>query len=250
MCEMRLRTIPLHEAALFLDLDGTLAPIVERPHYVGPDRRRNALLKRVQDCLSGRVAVISGRVVDDVDRILAGAIKCVAGVYGLQRREADGKILMTAPHPLLGRVYDVMDDFTKSRPDLVLEFKLLSVALHYRQSPQSAHEVLTLARRLAWATGLRLQQGRMVVELRSVGSDKGMTVGSYMARPPFDGATPIFIGDDMTDEDGFAAATEAGGIGVLVGDRRDTHAHVNLASVDDVLAWLSESLARGYFDFA
>ncbi|RYG36492.1 MAG: trehalose-phosphatase, partial [Burkholderiales bacterium] len=138
-----------------------------------------------------------------------------------------------------------MAAFAKDRPGLHLEFKMLSVALHYRQAPQFTQEVLAFGRRLAWATGMKLQEGRMVVELRSPGSDKGDTVRAFMAQAPFAGATPVFVGDDVTDEDGFAAAADLGGFGVLVGERRDTWARAHLRDVTAVLAWLENGLEAG-----
>lgn len=239
------RSIPLSEVALFLDLDGTLAPIAERPEDVGPDRTRNSLLRQATRALEGRLAVVSGRTIDDVDRILETSIASVAGVHGLERRNAAGRTMSGDPHPALDRVYTEMEIFAKSRPGLRLEFKMLSVALHYRQGPQFAQEVLDFARRLAWSTGMKLQEGRMVVELRSIGSDKGDTVRVFMSEAPFANATPIFVGDDSTDEDGFAAAAGLGGFGVLVGQKRDTNASANLRDVAAVLEWLEDGLETG-----
>ena len=242
-----LEQIPLKQVALFLDLDGTLAPIAPRPEDVGPDRTRNALLRRLSRELEGRLAVVSGRSIDDVDRILDASVKPVAGVHGLERRNSTGKVLSAQPHPELDRVYTAMEEFTQERPGVQLEFKMLGVALHYRQAPAAAADALELARRLAWSTGMKLQQGNMVVELRSPGADKGVTVRSYMGEAPFANTRPIFIGDDLTDEDGFAAAEDLGGVGILVGPQRATSASAQLDSVDAVTAWLADGLEAGVF---
>lgn len=243
-------SIPLFEAALFLDLDGTLAPIAERPELVRPDRERNALLKKLVRALDGRLAVVSGRQIDDVDRILQSSVMCVAGVHGLERRDAKGELHIGKPHAQLERVYIALDMFARKHPELLLEFKALSVALHYRQAPHLGHQVLELARRLAWDTGMKLQEGRMVVELRSPGADKGVTVDSYMAEAPFLGASPVFIGDDVTDEDGFAAAKTLGGVGVLVGRLKDTAASACIEDPRAVLVWLAHCLDDGVFEFS
>lgn len=242
-------SIPLHEAAVFLDLDGTLAAIAERPEDVVADPSRTGLLKSLNRALGGRLAIVSGRAVDDIDRIVEYAIPSVAGIHGLERRGPSGIFESAAPHPQLDRVCKILESFVRNRPALHLEFKTLGVALHYRQAPQAAAEVLSVARRLAWATGMKLQEGRMVVELRSPGADKGDTVREFMGLSPFKGATPIFVGDDVTDEDGFAATQELNGIGVLVGAWRETKASAQLRTVGDVHAWLASALATNFFEF-
>ncbi|NJO35130.1 MAG: trehalose-phosphatase [Rhodospirillales bacterium] len=241
-------SIPLHEAALFLDLDGTLAPIADRPEDVGPSLWRNGLLRRLDRALQGRLAIVSGRQLDDIDRILDDSVLCVAGVHGLERRNSFGKLQSAEAHPQLDRVYTILESYVATRPDLHLEFKTLGVALHYRQAPAAAAEVLTVARRLAWATGMKLQEGRMVVELRSPGADKGDTVRAFMLEPLFQGAIPIFVGDDITDEDGFAAVQDLAGAGVLVGAPRETRAIARLDGVGDVLAWIKSSIDTGFFE--
>jgi trehalose 6-phosphate phosphatase len=241
-------SIPLRDAALFLDLDGTLATIAERPEDVVAEPRRTGLLKTLNSALGGRLAIVSGRPIDDIDRIVEYAVPCVAGIHGLERRGPSGVFESAPQHPHLERVYTILEGFVRNRPALHLEFKTLGVALHYRQAPQAAPEVLTVARRLAWATGMKLQEGRMVVELRSPGSDKGDTVRDFMQTPPFKGATPIFLGDDVTDEDGFAAVQALNGVGVLVGAWRETRASAQLRTVGEVHAWLRSALAKTRFE--
>ena len=241
-------SIPVQEAALFLDLDGTLAAIAERPEDVVAEPYRTGLIRNIDRALRGRLAIVSGRPIDDIDRILDNAVKYVAGIHGLERRGPSGIFESAEPHPQLDRVHSILASFVKHRPALHLEYKALGVALHYRHAPHAAAEVLNVARRLAWATGLKLQEGRMVVELRTPGADKGDTVRDFMKAPPFCKTTPIFVGDDVTDEDGFAAARELGGIGVLVGSWRDTKASARLHSVEEVLAWLDAALATGSFE--
>ena len=240
--------LPIRQTALFLDLDGTLAPIAALPEDVGPDRARNSLLRRLSRELEGRLAIVSGRPIDDIDRILDASIVPIAGVHGLERRTGGGRIISAQPHPELDRVYTALEAFAKERPGLHLEFKMLSVALHYRQAPEAGPEVLDLARRLAWSTGMKLQEGRMVAELRSPGADKGDTVRAFMAEAPFKDAVPLFVGDDVTDEDGFAAAADLGGAGILVGPQRETRAVSNLADVDAVLRWLADAAEAKSFE--
>jgi trehalose 6-phosphate phosphatase len=112
------------------------------------------------------------------------------------------------------------------------------VALHYRLAPARGAEARVMAHRLAERTGLVLQGGDMVVELRPPGPAKGDGIRDFMEGAPFEGATPVFVGDDATDEHGFAEVARLGGFGVLVGRPRPTGARFGLRNVEDVLAWL------------
>jgi len=230
--------LTLGTVALFLDLDGTLAPIVARPQDVKPDARRTALIDRLAQALHGRLAVLSGRTLTDLDHILENRVRSVAGVHGLVLRGPDGELRQVAAHPGIGRATAVLRQTAEQHPGLIVEDKGVSVALHYRQAPQYATRAHEVAQRLAAETGLTLQPGSMVVELRTPGPTKGHSLRAYMAQPPFTGATPVFVGDDLTDEDGFAAAAALGGYGVLVGPPRNTAAKATLPDVDAVMAWL------------
>ncbi len=228
----------LGETALFLDLDGTLAPIAARPQDVLSDPRRTSLLERLTAGLGGRMAVVSGRTLADVDRILEGCVTPVASVHGLALRDSDGRMTAHPPHPSLADAAEAFRRFAARDPGLMVEEKGLSVALHYRQAAGQAEAARACARALSEETGLRLQEGDMVEELRTPGPGKGDSVAAFMDRPPFSGARPVFVGDDATDEDGFAAAQALGGLGVSVGAPRRTLARFGLADVEATLAWL------------
>lgn len=230
------------ETALFLDLDGTLAPIVARPEAVGPDPRRTRLLEALALRLDGRLAVVSGRTLADLDRILEGRTPVLAGVHGLVRRDALGRVTSTPPHPGLVAAVRVLRDFAATHAGLIVEDKGLSVALHYRQAPDLAPRVRIQTEWLAAETGLVLQPGDQVMELRTPGPRKGEAIAAFMAQPPFAGRKPVFLGDDLTDEDAFLATERLGGFGVLVGPARPTAARYRLADVGAALDWL-EALA-------
>ncbi len=228
--------------ALFLDMDGVLAPITATPHAVGPEPRRRRMLLRLLDRLDGRVAVLSGRTIAEIDRICEGVVPCVAGVHGLERRGADGRIRRLDPHPALSAVHEDLEAFARERPGVLVEDKTLGVTLHYRQAPGFGREARDLARRLAHHHGLTLQPGDMVQELKTPGADKGRALTAFMAETPFSGAVPVMAGDDLTDEFAFAAAADLGGFGVLVGPPRATAALHGLADPAAVMDWL-EGLA-------
>jgi len=202
------------------------------------DPRRTRLLDRLQTGLEGRLAVVSGRTLADIDRILEGRIPCVAAVHGLVRRDGDGGLHETPSHPALGRVALALRQFAEVDPGLIVEEKGASVALHFRMAQPHGPAARVLARRLAAETGLTLQDGDMVEELRTPGPAKGDSIRAFMAAPAFAGARPIFAGDDTTDEHGFAEVERLGGFGVLVGRPRVTAARFGLRGVEDLIAWL------------
>jgi trehalose 6-phosphate phosphatase len=228
----------LAEAALFLDLDGTLAPIMPRPEDIGPDIRRALLMQRLAAAMDGRVAVVSGRTLEDLDRILDDQVVAVAAIHGLTRRDSTGAVVRAQAHAGIEDARRFLSNLARRDPGLQFEDKGLSVTLHYRRRPDAADAVIEAAERLAKSTGLILQLGDMVVELRTPGHTKGGAVSAFLGEPPFLGALPIFVGDDLTDEDGFIAAARAGGFGVLVGRARETAATFRLANSDAVLTWL------------
>jgi trehalose 6-phosphate phosphatase len=228
--------------ALFLDLDGTLAPIASAPDRVALDFRVVGLLARLMRRLGGRVAIVSGRSIADVDRIVDGSVTAVAGIHGLERRTASGVRISVPAHPQLAYARAELLKFADPSRGIVMEDKGLGIALHFRGAPEAAVAVRGLAFRLATSTGLAVQEGDMVVELRTPGPDKGSAVAAFMAEPPFLGSVPVFVGDDLTDEDAFAATKVSGGLAIRVGPERESHASHRLADVDAVVAWLDRLL--------
>jgi trehalose 6-phosphate phosphatase len=126
----------------------------------------------------------------------------------------------------------------ESQPGLLLEDKGLGIALHYRRTPELEKIARELGRRLAASTGLALQEGNMVVELLTPGHDKGSAILAFMSEAPFAGAVPVFMGDDLADEHGFAAVSARGGFGIRVGQDRETKARYRLEDVDAAVTWL------------
>lgn len=231
------------EIALFLDLDGTLAPLAPTPDAVLADPRRTDVLRALDHVLNGRVAIVSGRTLEEIDRIAGGAAHSASGVHGLERRRRDGSLDGTEASRHVADAVAAFEAFAANRPGVIVEDKAVSAGLHFRQSPDAEDAARALAARISDSTGLELQPGHMVLELKTPGADKGQAVRAFMAEPPFSGATPIMVGDDLTDEAGFRAASALGGYGVLVGPERETAARHRLDDVEAVLTWL-ESIAE------
>ena len=231
--------VRLPRPALFLDMDGVLAPLADTPDAVVPHPERTAALRAVAERLDGRVAIISGRTIAEIDRIAEASAASASGVHGLERRRADGSLHRTEAAPAVREVVAAFKDFASTRPGIIVEDKTVSAGLHFRGAPAEEKAAMALARDLADRTGLTMQAGNLVVELKTPGTSKGTALTAFMKEPPFAGAVPVMLGDDLTDEDGFRAAEALGGFGVLVGPPRETAARHGLPDVDAVLAWLN-----------
>jgi trehalose 6-phosphate phosphatase len=224
--------------ALFLDLDGVLAPLAPTPEAVVPDPHRTAVLRSLLARLDGRVAIVSGRTLAEIDRISEAALRSASGVHGLERRRDDGTVVVGDAAPAVRTAVSAFEAFAADRPGVIVEDKVVSAGLHFRGAQDQAVAARDLAGRLAADTGLSLQSGNLVVELKTPGTDKGTALTAFMAEAPFAGAVPVMVGDDLTDEHGFEAAAALGGFGVLVGSSRPTAARFGLDDVAAVLDWL------------
>jgi trehalose 6-phosphate phosphatase len=229
--------------ALFLDLDGTLAPLAPRPDEVHFDPRLARLMVQLEAAMGGAMAVISGRTVEEVRRILGDAPSAIGAVHGLVRLLPGGQVVTAEPCPQLDLARAELQVLRQAWPGLLLEDKGLGLAVHYRQAAEAEAKVKAAAASIAARFGLVRQDGAMVCELRAPGGGKGAALAAFLGEAPFAGRRPVMVGDDLTDEHGFAAAAGAGGYGVLVGPARASAARYRLDDVEAVIAWLSASLA-------
>jgi trehalose 6-phosphate phosphatase len=241
--------LDLERSALFLDYDGTLVGIAPTPAEAHADDALRGLLASLAERLQGAIAIISGRPVGDIDHFLAPLRLTVAGLHGLELRLQDGTLIeCAAAGEPLDRARAALQTFTERTPGTLLEDKRLSVALHYRGAPAAADEAIAIAALLAEQSDgiLRLQRGKMVVELLPAGRDKGRAIEDLLALPQFAGRHPVFVGDDVTDEAGFRAINERGGTSVRVGTaEHETEADWCLADVRALRRWLEDALAGG-----
>jgi len=226
--------------AFFLDLDGTLLEIEDTPDAVGigPDEKR--LLERLVAGAGGAVAVISGRALARIDQILAPLVLPAAGQHGAERRDAKGlRHRHRFPANVLRPVAVGIRSFAAQHQGLVFEDKGASVALHYRKAPQLARAAQAAVRDAAGPLGeaVEVQDGKMVVELKPAGCDKGKAIAQFMQEAPFAGREPVFIGDDVTDEYGFRVVNAMGGHTVKVGEGPSA-ARWRLENPASTRAWL------------
>jgi trehalose 6-phosphate phosphatase len=232
--------LPPFEAgwAVFLDVDGTLLDLAERPEKVAP---RPGLIETI-DALRhvAPVAFVSGRRIADLDKLFAPLRLPAAGQHGAERRGADGQVHVAAvAQAALARAQERLLAWTRDHAGVLLEDKGLSLALHYRGAPQLAAAAARVAREALGGLGeaFVLGSGSMVLEIRPRGWDKGRAIAEFMREPPFTGRVPVFAGDDVTDEDGFVAASRLGGHAIKVGEG-PTVARWRFEDVMQVLAWL------------
>jgi len=224
--------------ALFLDFDGTLVEIASTPEGIEVDpmlcRRLGQLALRV----NGALAIVSGRAVEDISHHLGASLPVAcAGSHGGDIRDAKGEILGAVTKPVPHAIIDEMSAFA-SREGLGFEAKPHGAALHYRRQPEKGENARAFAKQLAERHGWIAQDGKAVVELVEGETNKGEAVRTFMASAQFQGAQPWFIGDDLTDEHGFAACAQLGGGGIIVGQRASTSAQYSLADVASVHRWL------------
>lgn len=232
------RLIEDRDIALFLDFDGTLIDLAHAPGAIVVPPDLSSRLRALSERLGGRLALITGRSLDD----LAGhcpidGIAC-AGSHGGDQRDAAGAAIGDPAVALPQGAFDALHSAARDL-GVALEAKPHGAALHYRADPERGAAAHELADRMAKRFDLVIKHGKRVVELTAAGADKGGAVRAFLDLPPFAGAMPVFVGDDLTDEDGIAASVAGGGFGVLVGDRTPTGARYRLPDVPAVYQWLT-----------
>ena len=211
---------PIGRAALLLDFDGTLVDIAARPDAVRVPPELPGLLHRLAEDLSGALAVVSGRPLRDLDHFLPVPI-AMAGDHGATLRPDPhqppiGNGLPHAPAPWRARAAEWLG----RHPAALIEDKEHGFVIHYRQAPEAGPEAEALLAALVAEDpdGFTLLEARMAWEIRPRGASKGTAVNALMSRPPFAGRVPVFIGDDVTDEEGMEVARRFGGLGLKLQD--------------------------------
>ena len=226
---------------MFLDFDGTLVDIVQRPDLVQLPVGLAETLQAVHDRLGGALALITGRAIADLDRLLTPVRLPTAGIHGLEYRDNSGIIYADTPATIPEYVRHRLLALAATDPGLILEDKSTSLAMHYRQSPDKEDMIREEFAAIFAELGADfvLQEGKMVVELRPGGATKGTAVRKFMSESPFAGRRPVFIGDDITDEDAFGVINEMRGYSVKVGVVDDRcSAKFSLPDVSAVQSWI------------
>jgi trehalose 6-phosphate phosphatase len=230
---------------LFLDVDGTLIDIAPTPDAVRVAPGLPTLMMDACRALDGALALVSGRPIATLDRLFAPRCWAAAGLHGLERRDATGRMHGAAvPHPHLGEVRDLLVAAVAEAPGALLEDKGITLAVHYRAVPSREPQLRRAVQAAVEGLGeaFHVLEGDHVLEIKPAAANKAEAIRAFLSEPPFAGRRPIFVGDDVTDLDGFAAVESAGGLSIAVGDRVDAQCRV--ASPRDVHALLAD-LAEG-----
>jgi trehalose 6-phosphate phosphatase len=236
-------SLTLKRHAIFLDFDGTLVDLAARPDLVemtGETRETVAALNEKSD---GAVAIVTGRDIAIVDAFLAPLKLPVAGVHGLTRRDVTGRFhepqFDAAP---LATLKAELAPLIAREDGLLLEEKQGALVLHFRQRPElEAICVAAMEKATRLHPSITTRIGKMVIEAVGHPTNKGGAIESFMGEAPFRGRIPFFAGDDVTDEDGFAAVNRLGGFSVKVGSG-ETRATYRVEDRDALLAWFNHIL--------
>jgi trehalose 6-phosphate phosphatase len=203
--------------AFFLDFDGTLIDIAPTPEAVTIPPELPGVLMRLADRADGALALVSGRPMESLDRFLAPVRLPSAGIHGAEIRLPDGRREMLAA-PELEALRGRLRALGVGAPELLVEEKSVSVTIHYRQRPELGPSLrAAILAIISGSPGLVLQPGKMMLEVRPAGADKGQALTRFMEQPPFAGRRPLAIGDDLSDEHMFQVAEKMGGLAVRVG---------------------------------
>ncbi|SAL30861.1 HAD family hydrolase [Caballeronia peredens] len=233
-------SLSLAETAFFFDFDGTLVELASTPDGIFVPRSVPDILAALRRATNGAVAVVSGRGIDNIDSFLQMPDLPVAGMHGAERRDSNGDVQRIGfnDERLLRMEHD-LEKVVTANPGMLLEIKGAALALHYRNAADREPAARAATTRLVqqYADAYVLQPGKMVYEIKPKDVDKGRAVRAYLAEPPFTGRKPVFIGDDLTDEKGFAVVNEFDGLSVKVGPG-DTVARARIESVELLLDWL------------
>lgn len=229
--------------ALFLDVDGTLLDFAATPDGVELPPYLLDTLAGLAERLDGALALVSGRPLAQLDQLFAPLVLPAAGLHGQERRNARERFDGVVDSAAIAHIKREAARLGRRHQGVIVEDKGANLALHWRAAPHAAPTLRHFAENaLARLPGYRLQPGDHVLEFMPIGVDKGTAVSAFLREHPFRDRTPVFIGDDHTDEHGMAAANRHGGWSVLVGAREPSIASHHLANPASVHAWLQASL--------
>ncbi len=238
---------PAPDWAMFFDFDGTLAEIAPTPGAVQVRPGLIDRLRNIQEALDGAVAIVSGRPLEEIDGFLSPLQLSAAGLHGLERRGSTGSVDNIVPaKAIIETLRPELRAFAAVTPGVQLEDKRLSLALHFRSAPHqgpACHNAMRQAVDHA-AGALEILHGKMVVELKPTGGNKGTAIEAFLREPPFTGRRPFFAGDDVTDEIGFATVNRLHGVSVCIGTKSDSAARYQVESVAEFFAWLDHAASR------
>jgi trehalose 6-phosphate phosphatase len=231
---------PALDWCLFLDVDGTLVELTDTPSQTEADPEIKSLLREVAERLGGAVALVSGRKIETLDQLFAPLILPAAGLHGVERRKAGGTIQGASfVDSQLDGARAAIKALVEAHPGTLLEDKDRTLAVHFRLAPQleqlMRQAIIDIAKPLG--SNYHIQSGKMMFEIKPRGFSKATAIKAFMQESPFSGRRPVFAGDDLTDQDGFAIVEAQNGISIGVGDV--VRGQYYLENVAAVRGWLT-----------
>lgn len=226
--------------ALFLDFDGTLVEIAATPDAVEIPPDLYPQLNQLLEKLDGALAIVSGRSLTSIDEKLSPLRLPGSGLHGAEWRIHSYDDIERLPTASLQHVAKALHHQFDEDPRVLIEDKGVTIALHFRNAPEREADCIRAMQSVAVRENAEVILGKMVVELRPSGIDKGRGIRHLLEHPPFHNRRAVFIGDDVTDEDGFSAVNAINGITIKVGEGPSV-AHHGLADAAAVRAWLQQS---------
>ena len=233
----------IHRLALFLDVDGTLYEIEKSPHLVRPCFKLQKKLHIIRNKLGGALGLISGRTLNDLDRIFDNTQIPVAGNHGAQLRDAFRSKDYPANAENLEDIFHKIKRLISGQDNLKIENKGSNLAVHFRNSTIQRKEFKKIIMKLVkHEPELTYLEGKEVLEIKPQHQDKGTAIAFFMRTKPFLNRIPVFIGDDVSDEDGFETINKQGGFSVRVGKYKKSKANYFLPNVKSVHTVLNQLL--------
>lgn len=227
--------------ALFLNVDGALLETARTPREASAPDSLKELLNAVCSRMDGALALVSGRSIADLDALFAPLRFSAAGVHGCERRHATGCLVRPdIDVHLLDRARETLRKLVDGQPELLLEDKRYGLAVHFRRAPQLRHYVRTIVKVVANGLGTEfvMAEGDHVCEIRPSAWSTASAIAAFLSEPPFRGRTPVFLGNDVTDEEAFGYVNSRGGISIRIGTRSRSLAKYTLGRVSDAVDWL------------
>ncbi len=238
-----------HEVFLFLDYDGTLSPIAQKPKYAIIPKKTKDLLHQIAENQRCKIAVISGRRLIDVSRLVGISSIIYGGNHGLEL--AGPEICFKSPvsqkyKSIFKKINRVLHNKLNQIKGVLIENKGLTLSIHFRSV---SDKDIPLVKNIfcketlfnLWQNEIHVRMGKKVLEVfPAVNWDKGKAVLWLLHNLSFSrnsSVLPIYIGDDISDEDAFKAIKNSG-LTICVGKPQNTNAEYYLNDSDEVFDFL------------
>ena len=202
-------------------------------------------LYTIRNRLKGALALISGRSLDDLDRIFDNSKIPIAGNHGAQLRDTLRLKEYQADSGKIKGIAHKISELLNGQKNIEIENKGSNLTVHFRNSTIDRKEIYKIIMKLVkHEPKLTFLLGKEVLEVKPLSHNKGTAISYFMRTKPFIKRRPVFIGDDETDEDGFETVNKKGGWSVRVGNYQRSKANFflpNVKTVHEVMKQLLKS---------